>query len=330
MSYDFLTGKSILVTGGTGSFGQRFVQVLLHETRASKIIILSRDELKQSQMVAALPDPEERLRFFLGDIRDLQRLQRAFQGVDYIVHAAALKQVPMLEYNPFEAVQTNIIGTQNVIEAAIDQHVKKVILVSTDKAAYPANLYGATKLCAEKLMIDGNSYSPAGAKTMLGVVRYGNVFGSRGSLVQLIQEQRRTGEAMLTHTEITRFWITLDQGIRLVLMALEKMYGGEIFVPKIPSMRIKDFIQALAPECTIKVIGLRPGEKLHEVLITPEEAMRTKEFDDHYVILPEQKGWVCLDKYDDGSVPPSDFLYASHTNVNWIDAEKLRALIAEL
>lgn len=330
MSYDFLTGKSILVTGGTGSFGQKFVNVLLHRTRARKIIVFSRDELKQSQMAAILSDPEERLRFFLGDIRDLQRLQRSFQGVDYVVHAAALKQVPMLEYNPFEAVQTNIIGTQNVIDAAIDQHVEKVVLVSTDKAAYPANLYGATKLCAEKLMIDGNAYSSANAKTILGVVRYGNVFGSRGSLVQLIEQQRKMGEMLLTHTETTRFWITLDQGIELVCMALEKIYGGEIFVPKIPSMRIKDFIEALAPGCLVKVIGLRPGEKLHEVLITPEETLRTKEFDSHYVILPEQKGWACLDKYNDGKNLPSDFYYASHTNQDWITADRLRELIGDL
>jgi UDP-N-acetylglucosamine 4,6-dehydratase len=211
MAWDFLDHKAILVTGGTGSFGQKFVRTLLSETRASRIIILSRDELKQSVMESTIPDPEGRLRFFLGDVRDLERLQRAFAGVDYVVHAAALKQVPMLEYNPFEAVKTNILGTQNVINAAIDQGVKQVLLVSTDKAANPANLYGATKLCAERLMIAGNAYGAG--KTTLSVVRYGNVFGSRGSLVQVIEEQRKTGEVLLTHEEMTRFWITLDQGV---------------------------------------------------------------------------------------------------------------------
>lgn len=329
MAWDFLDNQAILVTGGTGSFGQKFVQTLLTETRASRIIIFSRDELKQSVMEASIPDPDGRLRFFLGDIRDLPRLQRAFRGVDYVVHAAALKQVPMLEYNPFEAVQTNIIGTQNVINAAIDQKVKKLLLVSTDKAANPANLYGATKLCAERLMVAGNSYSGADG-TQMSVVRYGNVVGSRGSLVKVIEEQKKTGEVTLTHEEMTRFWITLDQGIDLVLNALSRMHGGEIFVPKIPSMRIKDFIAAMAPESTIRIIGIRPGEKLHETLITPEEARHTKEYDSYYVILPENRWYSLEEKYADGKNVPNDFFFASHKNSEWLDHEGLKRLLESL
>lgn len=324
MSVDFLQDKSILVTGGTGSFGQFFVRLLLEKTRARRVIVFSRDELKQSQMAAVLPDPAERLRFFIGDIRDISRLQRAFHGVDYVVHAAALKQVPALEYNPFEAVQTNIIGTQNVISAAIDQGVQKVIFVSTDKAANPANLYGATKLCAERLIIAGNAY--AGGASHLSVVRYGNVFGSRGSIVKVIAAQRASGEVTLTHEDMTRFWITLGQGAALVLSALERMHGGEVFVPKIPSMRVKDFITTLAPDCRIKVIGIRPGEKLHEVLVTPEEARHTREYATHYVIMPRH-AWFPADRYADGQPVPDGFYFASNNNKDWMPAERLRELM---
>ncbi|MCX6779875.1 MAG: SDR family NAD(P)-dependent oxidoreductase, partial [Candidatus Magasanikbacteria bacterium] len=223
-----LKDKSVLVTGGTGSFGKKFVRTLLDNSEARRIIVFSRDELKQSEMQREFRDAEDRLRFFIGDIRDLARLQRAFKGVDYVVHAAALKHVPILEYNPFEAVKTNILGTQNIISAALDQGVEKVVLVSTDKAANPANLYGATKLCAERLMISANAYS--GEKgTCFSIVRYGNVFGSRGSLVKILEEQKEKGEVTLTHEEMTRFWITLEEGVDLVLMALEKMHGGETF-----------------------------------------------------------------------------------------------------
>ena len=326
MNYEFLAGKSVLVTGGTGSFGQRFVKTLLAETAAARIIVFSRDELKQSQMEAGISDPDGRLRFFLGDVRDIDRLQRAFHGVDFIVHAAALKQVPMLEYNPFEAIKTNIIGTQNVINAALDQGVKKVILVSTDKAATPANLYGATKLCAERLMIASNAYA-AGA-TIFSVVRYGNVFGSRGSLVHVIEEQRKLGELTLTHEAMTRFWITLGQGVELVLQSLQNMLGGEVFVPKIPSMKIKEVMNLLAPECQIKVIGIRPGEKLHEVLVTAEEARHAKEFDTYFVIFPEDK-WSLVDRYKNeaGKALPDGFAYSSHSNPQWLDAEGLKHLI---
>ena len=258
MSWDFLNNKTILITGGTGSFGQKCVRTLLEKTDAKKIIIFSRDELKQMHMQNDLSDPGIRLRFFIGDVRDTERLKMAFRGVDYVIHAAALKQVPALEYNPLEAIKTNIIGTQNVIEAALECGVKRLVFVSTDKAANPANLYGATKLCAERLIISSNSYSGDNG-TLFAAVRYGNVFGSRGSLVKIIEEQRISGEVTLTHEEMTRFWITLDEGVGLVLMALEKTKGGEIFIPKIPSMRVKDFIQVLAPECQLKIVGIRPG-----------------------------------------------------------------------
>lgn len=326
--YDFLAGKSILITGGTGSFGQRFVKKLLSDTEARRIIIFSRDELKQSQMEREISDPEKRLRFFIGDIRDLDRLQRAFQGVDYVVHAAALKQVPLLEYNPFEAIKTNILGTQNVINAAIDQSVKKVILVSTDKAANPANLYGATKLCAERLMTSSNAY--AAGKTQLGAVRYGNVIGSRGSLVQVVEEQKKTGKVNLTHEDMTRFWITLDQGIGLVLLALEKMHGGEIFIPKAPSMKVKDFIIVLAPEHEIAVTGIRPGEKIHEVLITSEESRHTKEFDTHYVILPEQSEWPHHQHYIEAKNLAPEFTLASNNNQDILNEADLLKLLSGL
>ncbi len=325
MAYDFLAGKVILVTGGTGSFGKKFIRTLLEETQASKIIIFSRDELKQSVMQAELPDPDERLRFFIGDVRDLERLERAFYGVDFVVHAAALKQVPVLEYNPFEAVKTNILGTQNVINAAINEGVRKVLLVSTDKAANPANLYGATKLCAERLMISGNAYS--GNKTLFSVVRYGNVFGSRGSFVKIIEEQKKNGQITLTHEEMTRFWITLDQGVSLVLMGLEQMCGGETFIPKIPSMKVKDLIRTLAPESTVRVVGIRPGEKMHEVLITPEEARHTREFETHFVIMPEYDGWVGHAQYGHAKLVGDDFYFASNTNPDWLDEETLKKLI---
>lgn len=327
MSFAFLEGKTVLVTGGTGSFGQKCVQMLLEKSKAKKIIILSRDELKQSEMLTRLRDHQKRLRFFIADVRDLPRLQRAFHGVNYVIHAAALKQVPALEYNPYEAVKTNVLGTQNVIEAAIDQGVERVVFLSSDKAASPINLYGATKLCAEKLVINGNSY--AGGKTVFGVVRYGNVFGSRGSILRVIEEQRSTGEITLTHEDMTRFWITLEQGVNLVILTLESMYGGEIFIPKIPSMKVKDFMHSLAPECTIKIIGIRPGEKMHEMLVTPEEARHTVEFDNHYIILPEFE-WMHIDAYNSAKKVPPDFFLASYSNQDWLDDARLKKLVQSL
>src|SRR3989344_780311 len=324
MTIDYFRGRSLLITGGTGSFGQRCVRFLLEKTDAKRIIVFSRDELKQSQMKSAIPDPDERLRFFLGDVPDPVRLQRAMYGVDIVIHAAALKQVPLLEYNPFEAVQTNIVCTQNVINAAIDQHIEKVLLISTDKAANPANLYGATKLCAERLCISSNAFS--GEKTKFCAVRYGNVLGSRGSLIQIIAEQRTRGEITLTHEEMTRFWITLDQGVALVLNSLERMHGGEIFIPKIPSMKVRDLITTIAPECTIKVAGIRPGEKMHEVLVTQEEARHAREFDDYYVILPEFAAEALMVKYARSPSIQGESAYTSDTNVTFLDELALKTI----
>lgn len=326
MSFEFLKDKSILVTGGTGSFGQQFIKKLLNETEARRVIVFSRDELKQSQMVTDIADPNGRLRFFIGDIRDLERLRMAFRGIDYVVHAAALKQVPALEYNPMEAVKTNVLGTQNIITAAIEEGVKKVLLISTDKAANPANLYGATKLCAEKLIVSSNVYSP---DTRFSVVRYGNVIGSRGSLLQVIEKQRHKGEITLTHEDMTRFWITLPQGVDLVLNSLESMHGGEIFIPKIPSMKVKDFIKSVAPECSLRIVGIRPGEKIHEVLITVEEARTAKEMENCYVILPAEHKTLA-EKYSHLPNVKDEFHYGSNNNSVWLDDEGLSKLLGSL
>jgi len=329
MSLDFLVDSSILVTGGTGSFGQAFVKTLLMKSGAKRIIVFSRDELKQHEMKITFAEHRDRLRFFIGDVRDLDRLKRAFQGVDYVVHAAALKQVPALEYNPTEAIKTNILGTENVVNAAIEKGVKKVLLISTDKAANPANLYGATKLCAEKLVVNSNFYSGLGG-TKLSVVRYGNVFGSRGSIIGVIAKQKASGEITITDEKMTRFWITLDQGIEFVLDSLNDMRGGEIFIPKIPSMGIKDLIQVCAPGCRLKYIGIRPGEKLHESLITPEEARNVREFDNHYIIFPDyqdDKWWDESDNYIRGKEVPEGFFFASHKNDKWLDEEGLKKLL---
>ena len=262
----------VLVTGGTGSFGRKFVEILLKEKRPHKLIIFSRDEMKQYEMRRMFPDTEDSpLRYFIGDIRDKDRLSRAFYDVDVVVHAAAMKQVPACEYNPFEAVQTNIIGAKNVIGVAIDNAVKWVIAVSTDKAVSPVNLYGATKLVAEKMFVQGNAYA-GGRGTSFACTRYGNVVGSRGSVVPLFQHQRRNGQITLTDPKMTRFWITLDQGVHFVIRCLEIMTGGEIFVPKVPSMRLTDLADALAADCRREIIGMRPGEKMHEVLISADEA----------------------------------------------------------
>ncbi len=325
----FLKNKSILVTGATGSFGQRFVKRLLLESEARRVIVFSRDELKQSQMQTEIADPNNRLRFFIGDVRDYERLRRAFDGVDFVVHAAALKQVPALEYNPFEAIRTNILGTQNVINAALDSTVEKVILISTDKAANPANLYGSTKLCAEKLIVDGNSYRGSKNRARFAAVRYGNVLGSRGSLLKVLDEQRARGAVLLTHEEMTRFWITLDQGIDLVLLALEKAFGGEVFVPKVPSMKVKDLIAHCAPGAKVKVIGIRPGEKLHEVLITPEEGRHTIEYKEYYIIVPELDWWNTKN-YIDGKKVSADFAFTSLNNTRWLDSASLKKLLATI
>lgn len=326
MDLTFLAGKRILVTGGTGSFGQVCVRTLLEQSEARSVIVFSRDELKQSQMMTAFSSHSDRLNFFLGDVRDKERLHRAFHGVDIVIHAAALKHVPLLEYSPFEAVQTNIIGTQNVINAAIDNGVEKVMFVSTDKAANPANLYGATKLCAEKICINANAYGAG--RTRISCVRYGNVLGSRGSILHIIEAQRKSGVVTLTDVEMTRFWITLDQGIALVLNGLRGMMGGEIFIPKIPSMKVKDLVMTIAPECQVKVIGIRPGEKLHEILITPEEARNARELDNCFVVLPPVPHPSLHERYQQERTFPPQFTYTSDKNPNWLSAEGLKALIA--
>src|SRR5262245_17673148 len=280
---------TVLVTGGTGSFGQQFARVMLRDYHPQKLIVFSRDELKQHEMrVNGFDHPS--LRFFLGDVRDVDRLRRAMQGVDIVVHAAALKQVPAAEYNPIEAVMTNIIGGRNVVDAALDCGVRKVLALSTDKAVNPANLYGATKLVAEKLFVQANAYSGTGP-TRFSCVRYGNVLGSRGSVIPLFLQQRKTGTVTITDPRMTRFWLTLDQGVRFVVRTIERMVGGEVFVPKIPSMSIGTVVEAVAPGCQVREIGIRGGEKLHECLISEDEARNARELDDMFVIAPAHPWW---------------------------------------
>jgi UDP-N-acetylglucosamine 4,6-dehydratase len=319
-------GRSVLITGGTGSFGRTFVKLLLEEHRPRRVVVFSRDELKQYQMRQELGD-DPRLRFFIGDVRDEPRLQRAFHDVDLVIHAAALKQVPAAEYNPFEAVKTNVHGAQNVIEAAIDQGVERVIALSTDKACSPINLYGATKLVSDKLFIAGNAYA-GGTKTRFAVVRYGNVAGSRGSVVPLFRQLAPTGELPITDPRMTRFWITLEQGVRFVLKCLERMRGGELFVPKIPSVKVVDLAAAIAPDARLKIVGIRPGEKLHEEMISASDSRRTLDLGDHYVIEPEMEWWS--NDHLDGTPVPDGFRYASDTNTQWLSVEELRELLARV
>ncbi|NUM25116.1 MAG: UDP-N-acetylglucosamine 4,6-dehydratase (inverting) [Candidatus Buchananbacteria bacterium] len=322
-------GKTILITGGTGSFGRTFTKYLLDNFNPKKIIIFSRDEFKQHQMNMDFND--QRIRFFIGDVRDLSRLQRALKGVDIVIHASALKQVPAMEYNPFEAIKTNVLGSQNVIEAAIDQQVPKVLLISTDKAAHPINLYGATKLSAEKIFIASNSYAPK--KTVFAAVRYGNVIGSRGSVIDLIKRGEFSSEAVkITDPEMTRFWITLRQACELVVFALENMEGGEIFVPKIPSMKIADMFKAVLPKAKQEVIGIRPGEKLHEALLTQDEARHSVELEKYFVILPEFHFFskdedLYAKYYDSGKKLEPNFQYTSDKNHDWLTDEQMKDLV---
>ncbi|TFE03938.1 UDP-N-acetylglucosamine 4,6-dehydratase (inverting) [Jeotgalibacillus salarius] len=320
-----LSGKSILVTGGTGSFGKMFVKRAL-QYNVKKIIIFSRDELKQYEMAQEFTD--ERVRFFIGDVRDKERLYRAFAGVDIVIHAAAMKHVGACEYNPFEAVKTNVYGAQNVIDAAIDCGVEKVIALSTDKAANPVNLYGATKLASDKLFVAANSYVGE-KKTKFAVVRYGNVVGSRGSVVPFFKKVRSTGTLPITDERMTRFWITLDKGVQFVIDKLSLMKGGEIFIPKIPSMKMTDLANAIAPECKIEIIGIRPGEKLHEAMITEDDARQTIEFDNYYIIQPEFPWWT-NDHATDGRRLENGFKYTSDNNTQWLTVEELRTLIEEM
>ncbi len=322
----YLDEKSILVTGGTGSFGKKFIRTVLEQTSARRIIVYSRDELKQYEMQQQFQD-EGRLRFFIGDVRDRPRLERALDGVQAVVHAAALKQVPAAEYNPFEAVKTNIHGAQNVIDAAIDRGVEKVVALSTDKASSPVNLYGATKLVSDKLFVAGNAYA-GGKKTRFSVVRYGNVVGSRGSVVPFFQKMAATGVLPVTDERMTRFWITLEQGVQFVLDSLEHMQGGEIFVPKIPSMKMMDLAKALAPDANVDIVGIRPGEKLHEEMISANEARRTLDMGSHYVIQPEMDWW--RDGALKGQAVSEGFSYSSDTNTDWLDAEGLQRMIRDV
>lgn len=321
MSY--LDNKSILVTGGTGSFGKKFIRAVLDNTAARRVIVYSRDELKQYEMQQQFRG-EDRLRFFIGDVRDKERLERAFDDVQVVVHAAALKHVPAAEYNPFEAVKTNIHGAQNIINTAIDRGVERVMALSTDKASSPINLYGATKLVSDKLFVAGNAYA-AGKKTRFSVVRYGNVVGSRGSVVPFFQKIAATGVIPITDERMTRFWITLDQGVQFVLDNLERMHGGEVFVPKIPSMRIPDLAEVIAPEARIEVVGIRPGEKLHEEMISENDARRTLDMGSYYVIQPEMSWWK--DSTLTGAPVADGFSYSSDTNTDWLDADRLREMI---
>lgn len=322
----FWKNKMVLVTGGTGSFGKKFIQILLKEYPIKRLVIYSRDELKQEEMRTMHGFQDKRLRFFIGDIRDRNRLDRAFVDIDIVIHAAALKQVPACEYNPIEAIRTNINGSENIINSAIDKGVKKVLALSTDKAVSPINLYGATKLVAEKLFVQGNNYSSSNG-TKFSCVRYGNVVGSRGSVVPLFQHQKKNGAITITDTRMSRFWLTLEQGVRFVIRCVEQMNGGETFVPKIPSMKITDLAKVIAPESKIKIVGIRPGEKLFETLISENEAPNTYEFKDMFIIKPislfrEPKNNLLskgkkmkLERYD------------SALNKEWLTAKQLRKMI---
>ena len=325
----FFDNATILLTGGTGSFGHAFVPAVLSEHDPKKIIVFSRDEMKQWNMAKHFPD-RNRVRFFIGDVRDKERLERAMDGVDYVVHAAATKIVPTAEYNPFEAVKTNIIGAMNVIDAAIDKGVKKVVALSTDKASSPINLYGATKLASDKLFIAGNSYSGF-RDTSFSVVRYGNVMGSRGSVIPFFLDQLTQGSPLtITDERMTRFMISLEEGVDLVTTAFQEMKGGEIFVKKIPSMNIMDIAEATEPGGKREIVGIRPGEKLHEQMISPEDAPHTYDYGDHYRILPAINNWSDTEDMIGGGVKvPEGFSYASHTNSEWMTVDALRAWIEE-
>lgn len=320
--------KTILVTGGTGSFGQKFTSVLLNTyPDIKKLIIFSRDELKQYEMALAYPKKKyDCIRFFLGDVRDGKRLQRAFENVDIVVHAAALKQVPAAEYNPMEFIKTNIIGAENVINAAIDCQVKKVIALSTDKAAAPVNLYGATKLCSDKLFVAANNFA-GGHDITFCVVRYGNVMGSRGSVIPYFLEKKKSGVLPITDKEMTRFNISLEEGVELVLFAVRNALGGEIFVPKIPSYRIGTVAEAICPDCKIEYVGIRPGEKLHEEMITESDSFNTIEMDKYFAILPENAKKEKFLKHYDGHPVKDNFRYSSKTNNQWIDVDEMKSLI---
>jgi len=315
--------KTILITGGTGSFGQKFTEVILKEHNPKSVRIYDNRELAVVEMEREFND--SRLRFFVGDIRDKSRLLRAMNGTDIVVHAAALKHVPVCEYNPIEAMKTNIEGTMNVVDAAIDNSVEKVMNISSDKAVYPVNLYGATKMVGEKLFVQGNSYTGWG-KTIFSCTRYGNVFGSSGSIVPLFNEQKKRGEITITDEKMTRFWIILEQGVHFVIKSIETMKGGEIFIPKIPSMKVIDLAEVIAPGVKKKIIGIRPGEKLHEILLTKEEARHTKETNDYFIIEPEFHFWKGSN-FKDANYLPDGFEYTSNNNDKWITKDQMKEIL---
>ncbi|WQY34377.1 UDP-N-acetylglucosamine 4,6-dehydratase (inverting) [Helicobacter pylori] len=326
-----LDNQTILITGGTGSFGKRFARKVLDTTNAKKIIVYSRDELKQSEMAMEFNDP--RMRFFIGDVRDLERLNYALEGVDICIHAAALKHVPIAEYNPLECIKTNIMGASNVINACLKNEVSQVIALSTDKAANPINLYGATKLCSDKLFVSANNFKGS-SQTQFSVVRYGNVVGSRGSVVPFFKKlvQNKASEIPITDIRMTRFWITLDEGVFFVLKSLKRMHGGEIFVPKIPSMKMTDLAKALAPNTPTKIIGIRPGEKLHEVMIPKDESHLALEFEDFFIIQPTisfqtPKDYTLTKLHEKGHKVAPDFEYSSHNNSQWLEPDDLLKLL---
>ena len=321
-----LDDSSILVTGGTGSFGKEFIRKVLQSSRPRRIIIYSRDEWKQSEMQADPDFQDKSVRFFLGDVRDKDRLSLAMRDVDYVIHAAALKQVPAAEYNPHEFIKTNVNGATNIVEAAIGAKVKRVVALSTDKAVNPVNLYGATKLCSDKVFIAANSYAGGGATTF-SVVRYGNVVGSRGSVIPLFQKQREMGKITITNPDMTRFLITLNQGVDFVLQSLKNMVGGELFVPKIPACTVDSLADVLAPNCEREIIGLRPGEKIHEILIPSDEARNVLEFENHFVIQPVQAFWGNKIGILGGVSCSPDFHYASNVNCKTLSLDELSDLL---
>ena len=325
-----LNDKSILITGGTGSFGKKCIETILEKYKPKRLVIFSRDELKQFEMSQVFSrEKYSCLRYFIGNVRDEKRLFRAFEGVDIVIHAAALKQVPACEYNPIEAIQTNVIGAENIINAAIDTGVEKVIALSTDKAANPVNLYGATKLCSDKLFVAANALA-SGRKTKFGVVRYGNVVGSRGSVIPFFYKKRKLGSLPITDMRMTRFWITLPQGVQFVLDSLERLLGGEIFVPKIPSIKVVDLAKAIAPDCELKEIGIRPGEKLHESLIPLDDARSTLEFEDSFIIEPTFHWWPARKNKHleaNGKRCSEDFSFTSENNTWWMNPDEIQDLV---
>ncbi len=327
-----LNNKSLLLTGGTGSFGKKFVESIINKyPNIKRLVIFSRDELKQFEMAQTFPHTKYPfIRYFLGDVRDRERLYRAFRGIDIVIHAAALKQVPAAEYNPMEFIKTNVMGAENIVNAAIDSGVKKVVALSTDKAAAPINLYGATKLCSDKLFIAANNMV-GGQDITFSVVRYGNVIGSRGSVVPFFLDKAPEGVLPITHEEMTRFNISLDEGIALVMMALEKAWGGELFVPKLPSFKVTDLATAIGPHCQQEIVGIRPGEKIHEEMVTETDSQNTLEFKDYFVIVPSNPKWKIDDylRHYNGKQVPFGFRYSSGANTEWLSVDQLRQQIRQ-